>query len=80
MFHNSTIEFPGPDKYNPQMPKSKAHVHIGQKLAKSYSTVSPGPKYCFETTILDRNKILSNQKRKGSVRIMLPTSKRRVLS
>ena len=29
----------------------------------SYETASPGPKYNFESTLLDRNKILSNLKK-----------------
>jgi hypothetical protein len=44
----------------------------------SYSTISPGPKYNFQSTLLDRNKILSGEKRKGSCRIVLPANRSRL--
>ena len=53
---------------------------MGSRFTRSYSTISPGPKYSFETTLNDRNKILSSLTKKGSVRFVLPSSKRRVLT
>lgn len=52
---------------------------IKGKIENHYETISPGPKYHFESRILDKNKVLSREKRTGSVRIVLPCNKSRIL-
>lgn len=47
MFYNTTIDYPGPGKYNPEKPRSKNYVSMAGRPASSYSTISPGPKYNF---------------------------------
>jgi hypothetical protein len=78
MFYNTTETYPGPGKYNPERLRSKTYIHMAGRPISNYSTISPGPKYNFESTLLDRNKILSQEKRKGSCRIVLPSSKSRL--
>jgi hypothetical protein len=78
VFYNTTIAYPGPGKYNPSRPQSKSNIVLAGRPNTSFSTISPGPKYNFESTLLDRNKILSQEKRKGSCRIVLPASKSRL--
>ena len=59
MFYTTTVKYPGPGKYDPERPRSKSFIHFGGRAKTSYETISPGPKYNFESTLLDRNKILS---------------------
>ena len=75
VFHDSTISYPGPGKYNPKDGYSSKAYHMASKAKTTYETVSPGPKYNFESTLLDRNKILSNLKKTPGLRIMLPSRK-----
>jgi hypothetical protein len=77
IFYNTTISYPGPCNYDPAKPRTASHYSIAGKVPTNYSTISPGPKYNFDSTLLDRNKVLSNQKRTGTARIVLPTSKSR---
>ena len=79
-FHSPTKDFPGPQAYNPIKPKPKSCVSIAGKPNRSYSTITPGPKYSFQSTLDDRNKILSQNKKRGSAKFVLPSSKSKLNS
>ena len=46
----------------------------------SYETISPGPKYNFESTLLDRNKILSNLRKNLAIKMGQPSRKQSRMS
>ena len=48
------------------------------KLRRTVSNMTPGPKYTFQTTLDDRNKVLSQHKKRGTARFVLPSSKSRL--
>ena len=78
MFSSAKKSDPGPQTYSPVKPKSKASITFSGKAKTSYSNFVPGPKYCFQSTMDDRNKVLSQNKKRGCIRLVLPTSKRRL--
>ena len=78
MFNNPNKSNPSPQDYHPVKPKSKAAPHIATKITRNYSTFTPGPKYTFQTTLDDRNKVLSQHKKRGSTRFVIPSSKSRL--
>ena len=80
MFGDPKRSDPGPQTYSPVKPKSKASITISGKLLRSYSNFVPGPKYSFQSTLDDRNKVLSQNKRRGCIRLVTPTEKRRAVS
>jgi microsomal dipeptidase-like Zn-dependent dipeptidase len=78
MFYTTTINYPGPGKYEPQKPKSTSCIYMGGRLKTEENTSSsPGPIYQTSASLLDRDKILSQHQRKGTVKIMMHTSKSR---
>ena len=52
IFYNTTIDYPGPGNYDPKRKTHVPQITIGSKLKTSYETISPGPKYNFQSSLL----------------------------